>query len=90
MYWHNQAAFIENWRSAGTAQLDISPKPQDGVSNAQITIFGNTITSGIPTFFINDGSGVSSAAHHNQALAGKGDSYLNAQAGMLGVGTSSP
>ncbi|WP_313642312.1 tail fiber domain-containing protein [Stenotrophomonas sp.] len=68
--------------------VDIDPQPSDSVSTSQFRFFRNVTTTGSSRFIVYLGNGTAST---NAAIAGKGaDSYVCANNGNFGVGTSTP
>lgn len=74
--------------NSGAPQIDLRPNPTDGSSSASVRFFRSTNTSGstVLNIYLGDNSGTI-----NARIAGQGtDSYVCANNGDFGVGTSSP
>ena len=79
---------LEKFASVGDALMDISPRPQDGLSGATVRFFRRTNTTGPKVVLFNRGDGTTGAS----ALIGADgyDSWFQADGGNFGIGTSTP
>jgi hypothetical protein len=80
-------ARINKTNNSGTSSIDINPLVTDGTSAAQVRIFRSTNTTGAATFQVLKGNDTTTVNH---SLRGDGTSYLCADSGNLGIGTTSP
>lgn len=75
---------INKHTTSGSSTIDIDPIPDDGTSAAAFRIFRNSATSGSAIFAIQ----LPNSTTINSQIAGRGDSFLNANNGNVGIGAS--
>jgi hypothetical protein len=73
--------------SSGAPTIDLNPLALDGLSGATVRLFRTTNTTGGASFQVYEGDG---SASINSDFRSNGNSFLNAVAGNVGIGTSSP
>ena len=83
VYHNGQQGYIESWRTAGQATIDISPKSQDLVSAQVFSLFRNSPAGGLASFRIYKGDGTNAV---QSLFGGFGNTFINALAGNVGVG----
>ena len=71
--------------TAGGANLDLNPEPQDGLSSAAVRLWRATVTTGPKLFqlFVGDGTGTAQAQLAGDVASG---SYVARQGGNFGIG----
>ncbi len=79
---------INKTNNAGQVLFDLNPKPEDGISDAQVRFFRETNTTGPKYVFFLRGN-FTTQASARIAVDGE-DSFFQAHGGNLGVGTVSP
>ena len=83
VYHNGEQGYIEAWRTAGQATIDISPKSQDLASAQLFSLFRNSPSGGLASFRIYKGNGTNAV----QSLFGGFDNtFINALAGSVGIG----
>ena len=73
------------YSATGTAELDFDPVPSDGAGDSQFRFFRGVTTTGNPNFQIYKGDG---SASINSLFSGNNNSYINALAGNVSIGTT--
>ena len=78
---------INKYADSGASYLDLNSIPGDGTSISNIRVWRDTNTSGVKRMILYKGDGSASEQHR---LASGADTYLCADNGNFGVGTTSP